>query len=463
MEQYATKVCAPYCNNATVDILHQVAMGFVDQVCKKLETQDPDYIKKHIDAAMQKAVEDPKFTESIVKKINKVSKSVKKQDFCKKKCNSSDKKKDKEEELATEDKEGESATEGKEGESANEDNKNQISGGKNKTRRKKLKKNNKKYKTQNRKYKKMNKKYTKNLHKSNITRGGNWREKLSKGFENTRKGFQNLIPENTRNRLQNLIPQNIGKTFENAGNRFQNSISDASSKIRNSMFKNSSPLPEQYNSQSSTTIPNVPQSYEQQPQYVNASPVYEESYQQQPQPVYAASPVDPRYQYQSQNASLQQPGFNQSQGNVYTMEGSPQNYTNNTPYNFRQQSNSGQSEKSYNPYSNKNSGKMSSYLKNGQSYANQMGHGILKSLSNTASNMFGSQQTMDRFIGTAKDHFPDILRRSMLNTDTIIRKDILKSIKKVIESNEDEIKKVIIDKTNKIIDNEFDKSIVQKE
>jgi hypothetical protein len=79
-----------------------------------------------------------------------------------------------------------------------------------------------------------------------------------------------------------------------------------------------------------------------------------------------------------------------------------------------------------------------------------------RSLSNLGSNMFGSQQTMASFIGTAKAQFPKILQRSMHNTKNLIRKDILKLIKKVIKSksNQDKIKEIIINKVHEIIDNE---------
>jgi hypothetical protein len=164
-----------------------------------------------------------------------------------------------------------------------------------------------------------------------------------------------------------------------------------------------------------------------------------------PQPMYNQS-------MQGQYNIPYQPEVNQNQ-DVYTIEGTRHNDT-NIPSNFTQQSyepqsNSSQSERSYNPFSSKNVDKVSSYMKNAQSYTNQ----AMPYLSKLGSNMLGSQANMDSFIGTAKEQFPDILRRSMNNTENLIRKDILKSINKVIESNQTEIKEVIINKVNEIIDN----------
>jgi len=360
MEQYITKFCAPYCNNATIDILNQVAKEFVTQVCKQLKAEDPEYLKKHIDGAMKKAVDDPKFVESILKELTNVSKSVKNSDFCKKKCKSKDKKSSKETS-----KEGEQSSTSEEtsevkalktevdtDEITSEDSKR---GGKNKTCKKKLKK------TQNKKYtKSQKKKYTK---KNKLKL-----RKLKGGADGDKKPS---------------LSERITKGVADAGNRFQNVIPKASDYIRKSFSGN-----ESRGSQENSLNDNVVKSQ------IEAIPI--------------AKPVTEKNDnsYGDNNTS------------------SANNDNNQHPVSMLQQM--GPRIPSISPH-------LSSMLPPGS--------------------MFNSQQTMASYINSAKVNFHDVLKRSVTHTDRYIRKDILKSIKDVIENNKDAIKKAIVDKVEEVTKN----------
>jgi hypothetical protein len=197
--------------NCTPDVLSEVAKQFVSQVCHDLK-DDNDYIEKYVSDAIKKAVEKRDFVNSVLEKMVEISKSIKKKDFCKKKCGIEDKQNP--ENITAETNTQEPA----------EGNENKI-GGKNKTHRKKMRK------TQNKKQKK---KHTKKAYISHL--------------RNLKGGGFPLFSSKTLDRIKN-IPG--AKSVANVGKRLQNVIPNLSSGAQKTLgLKNTEP-----ESQSESQVP----------------------------------------------------------------------------------------------------------------------------------------------------------------------------------------------------------------
>lgn len=72
-------------NSCTPEILKEVSKQFVTSVCNELK-KDPQYITKHVDAAMKAALNNPEFINKIMGELTTNAIKIKEADFCKTQC-----------------------------------------------------------------------------------------------------------------------------------------------------------------------------------------------------------------------------------------------------------------------------------------------------------------------------------------------------------------------------------------